>query len=87
MRHPVRAVFFDVDFTLIHPGPRFQGVGYQASCARHGIEVDAGKFDSAVAGARQAGMRAFQLARGGRSVPADPEVSVIQSLTELTALL
>jgi len=45
------AVFFDVDFTLIHPGPRFLGVGYQASCARHGIEVDAGRFDAAVAGA------------------------------------
>ena len=45
------AVFFDVDFTLIHPGPRFQGVGYQESCARHGIEVDAARFDEAVAGA------------------------------------
>lgn len=45
------AVFFDVDFTLIHPGPTFQGVGYQASCARHGIEVDPARFDAAVAGA------------------------------------
>jgi len=45
------AVFFDVDFTLIHPGPRFQGVGYQASCARYGIRVDAARFDHAVAGA------------------------------------
>jgi putative hydrolase of the HAD superfamily len=45
------AVFFDVDFTLIHPGPRFQGVGYEANCARHGIVVDSGKFDAAVAGA------------------------------------
>jgi putative hydrolase of the HAD superfamily len=45
------AVFFDVDFTLIHPGPKFQGVGYQASCARHGIAVDAGGFEAAVAGA------------------------------------
>jgi putative hydrolase of the HAD superfamily len=48
---PTAAVFFDVDFTLIHPGPRFQGSGYQASCARHGIEVDAARFDAAVAGA------------------------------------
>ena len=24
-----RAVFFDVDFTLIHPGPAFQGAGYR----------------------------------------------------------
>ena len=46
-----RAVFFDVDFTLIHPGPRFQGVGYREMCARHGVEVDAGRFDAAVAGA------------------------------------
>lgn len=45
------AVFFDVDFTLIYPGPRFQGSGYQASCARYGIAVDAGKFEAAVAGA------------------------------------
>jgi HAD superfamily hydrolase (TIGR01549 family) len=45
------AVFFDVDFTLIHPGPRFQGSGYQASCARHGIVVDAARFDRAVAAA------------------------------------
>jgi putative hydrolase of the HAD superfamily len=45
------AVFFDVDFTLIHPGPRFQGVGYQASCARYGISVDAARFDAAVAAA------------------------------------
>lgn len=44
-------MFFDVDFTLIHPGPRFQGSGYQASCARLGIEVDPAKFDAAVAGA------------------------------------
>ncbi len=45
------AVFFDVDFTLIHPGPRFQGVGYQESCARHGIPVDIARFEAAVAGA------------------------------------
>jgi putative hydrolase of the HAD superfamily len=45
------AVFFDVDFTLIHPGPRFQDVGYEASCARHGITVDPAAFETAVAGA------------------------------------
>jgi len=45
------AVFFDVDFTLIHPGPRFQAVGYHASCARHGIDVDLARFEAAVAGA------------------------------------
>ena len=46
-----RAVFFDVDFTLIYPGPRFQASGYYDFCARHGIEVDPALFDSAVAGA------------------------------------
>lgn len=45
------AVFFDVDFTLIRPGPRFQGIGYEATCLRHGIPVDRTRFDAAVAGA------------------------------------
>ena len=45
------AVFFDVDFTLICPGPRFQARGYQQACAKHGIEVDASRFEPAVTGA------------------------------------
>jgi putative hydrolase of the HAD superfamily len=45
------AVFFDVDFTLIRPGPRFQGVGYHESCLNHGVEVDIARFDAAVAAA------------------------------------
>ncbi len=45
------AVFFDVDFTLILPGPRFQGAGYAESCARHGIGVDPSRFSRAVVGA------------------------------------
>jgi HAD superfamily hydrolase (TIGR01662 family) len=44
----IRAVFFDVDFTLIYPGPTFQGEGYQRFCAAHGIEVDPEKFLDAV---------------------------------------
>jgi HAD superfamily hydrolase (TIGR01662 family) len=44
-------VFFDVDFTLIHPGPTFQGHGYRDFCARYGITVDASAFDAAVAAA------------------------------------
>jgi putative hydrolase of the HAD superfamily len=47
-RTPVEAVFFDVDFTLIHPGPTFQGIGYRQFCARHGIDVDTGRFADAV---------------------------------------
>ncbi len=45
------AVFFDVDFTLIRPGPRFLGSGYAETCAKHGIAVDPATFDVAVAGA------------------------------------
>lgn len=45
---PVRAVFFDVDFTLIHPGPRFHGQGYAVTCADYGVTVDASRFDAAV---------------------------------------
>src|SRR5687768_12134808 len=46
-----RAVFFDVDFTLIHPGPAFQGSGYREFCARHGVEVQVEAFDRSVADA------------------------------------
>lgn len=45
---PIRAVFFDVDFTLIYPGPTFQGEGYQQFCAAHGISVDPARFGEAV---------------------------------------
>jgi putative hydrolase of the HAD superfamily len=46
-----RAVFFDVDFTLIYPGPTFQGEGYARFCADAGFVVDANRFDAAVAAA------------------------------------
>ena len=46
-----RAVFFDVDFTLIYPGPRFQASGYHDFCTRHGITIDPALFDRAVASA------------------------------------
>ncbi len=45
---PVAAVFFDVDFTLIYPGPMFQGVGYRRFCEGHGIVVDEHRFPDAV---------------------------------------
>ena len=50
-RPATRAVFFDVDFTLIHPGQAFLGAGYRDFCARHGITVDPRRFPEAVAGA------------------------------------
>ena len=43
-----KAIFFDVDFTLIYPGPTFQGEGYRQACLRHGLEVDAARFEDAV---------------------------------------
>ncbi|MFN7983613.1 MAG: HAD family hydrolase [Vicinamibacterales bacterium] len=49
-----RAVLFDVDFTLIYPGPMFQGEGYKTFCARYGIDVDASLFDQARAAASTA---------------------------------
>jgi HAD superfamily hydrolase (TIGR01662 family) len=45
------AVFFDVDFTLIFPGPTFQGEGYARFCAAEGVSVDPSRFDAAVAAA------------------------------------
>jgi HAD superfamily hydrolase (TIGR01662 family) len=46
-----RAIFFDVDFTLIYPGPTFQGEGYARFCAEADVHVDASRFDQAVAAA------------------------------------
>jgi putative hydrolase of the HAD superfamily len=51
VRPTTRGVFFDVDFTLIYPGPRFQASGYRDFCAHHGIDVDPAAFDRAVAAA------------------------------------
>lgn len=53
-RSVTRAVFFDIDFTLIHPGPAFQGSGYREFCSRYGIDVDPSAFDRAVAAAATA---------------------------------
>lgn len=47
----VKAVFFDVDFTLIYPGPTFRGEGYQQFCARHGMSVEPSTFNEAVVAA------------------------------------
>jgi putative hydrolase of the HAD superfamily len=44
-----KAVFFDVDFTLIYPGPMFQAEGYRRACAAQGVIVDPDKFDAATA--------------------------------------
>ena len=44
----MEAVFFDVDFTLIHPGPTFDGFGYQSFAARYGLHVEPSRFAEAV---------------------------------------
>src|SRR5258707_1118977 len=46
-----KAVYFDVDFTLIYPGPSLRGHGYQRFCAKHGVAVDPSRFEQAVVGA------------------------------------
>ena len=48
---PPKAVLFDVDFTLIYPGPTFRGEGYRTFCARYGMDVDATRFEAGVASA------------------------------------
>ena len=42
------AVFFDVDFTLIYPGPTFRGSGYREFGTRHGLDLDPARFEAAV---------------------------------------
>jgi HAD superfamily hydrolase (TIGR01509 family) len=44
-------VFFDVDFTLISPGSKFDGEGYRRFGVRHGLKIDASVFTEAVASA------------------------------------
>ena len=46
MRTP-RAVLFDVDFTLCRPGPELSAERYARIAARHGITLDASRYDDA----------------------------------------
>ena len=48
MASTTKAVFFDVDYTLIYPGPMFQAVGYRQACERHGIAVEEARYADAV---------------------------------------
>ena len=48
MASATKAVFFDVDYTLIYPGPMFQALGYRQSCERHGITVEEARYPDAV---------------------------------------
>jgi HAD superfamily hydrolase (TIGR01662 family) len=44
---PLRAVLFDVDFTIAKPGPELGPEGYVRIGARHGLTLDPLQFDSA----------------------------------------
>jgi len=43
----LRAVVFDVDFTLALPGPQLGPQGYRAVGERHGLDLDTAKYDDA----------------------------------------
>ena len=43
----LKAVLFDVDFTLSRPGPELGSDGYRRVGARHGLELDAASYERA----------------------------------------
>ena len=43
----IRAVLFDVDFTLARPGPELMPEGYVTCGARHGLDLDASCYENA----------------------------------------
>jgi putative hydrolase of the HAD superfamily len=43
----LRAVLFDVDFTLCRPGPELSAERYVRIAGRHGITLDTGRYDEA----------------------------------------
>jgi putative hydrolase of the HAD superfamily len=44
-RVTLRAVLFDVDFTLCRPGPELSPERYARIAARHGVELDVSRYD------------------------------------------
>jgi HAD superfamily hydrolase (TIGR01549 family) len=47
MAPALRAVVFDVDFTLARPGPDLGPEGYRALGLRYGLDLDPGRYDEA----------------------------------------
>lgn len=43
----IQAVLFDVDFTLARPGPELGPDGYRRAGERHGLVLDAGRYEAA----------------------------------------
>lgn len=46
-QHVVKAVLFDVDFTLALPGPELGPEGYRRLGERHGLALDPGRYEQA----------------------------------------
>ena len=46
-RERLRAVLFDVDFTLCRPGPELSPERYARIAARHGVELDVSEYEAA----------------------------------------
>src|SRR3954463_3453041 len=46
-RVPIRAVIFDVDFTIAKPGPDLGPDGYRRLGERHGLVLDPARYDEA----------------------------------------
>jgi HAD superfamily hydrolase (TIGR01662 family) len=45
--HELRAVLFDVDFTLARPGPQLGPEGYVRAGERHGLRLEPGRYEAA----------------------------------------
>ena len=56
MAPALRAVVFDVDFTLARPGPDLGPEGYRILGLRYGLDLDPGRYDEA----RRAAVRALE---------------------------
>ena len=56
MAQALRAVVFDVDFTLAKPGPDLGPEGYRALGLRYGLDLDPSRYDEA----RRAAVRALE---------------------------
>ena len=52
----IRAVLFDVDFTLVRPGPELSPEGYRRLGERHGLVLDPSRYDDA----RRAALESLQ---------------------------
>jgi putative hydrolase of the HAD superfamily len=63
----LRAVLFDVDFTLFRPGPELGPEGYRRVGERHGLELDPGRY-------AEARLAAIELLQHDRELVHDDEV-------------